>query len=213
MATDEQKKEIQANGPELQERKRIENPSEVLQKSLNEGLSKYGGFQLLKGLIKGVENMDPRRKAVKNIFLSDAAYADARLKLKNELELWVSILENGGTDPMAIIDSCKANCQKAEQNLETNLFNIHEEIKQLEITYRTLDAFFANAGQGKIVCLTLMTVNKARVPGRLTLHSMTMSSMVKIRFLPMRLIGFMPPPARATKPSASVMGKFMQSVL
>ena len=160
MATDEQKKEIQANGPELQERKRIENPSEVLQKSLNEGLSKYGGFQLLKGLIKGVENMDPRRKAVKNIFLSDAAYADARLKLKNELELWVSILENGGTDPMAIIDSCKANCQKAEQNLETNLFNIHEEIKQLEITYRTLDAFFANAGQGKIDCLTLMNVNK-----------------------------------------------------
>lgn len=160
MATEEQKKEIQANVPELQERKKIENPGEVLQKSLNEGLAKYGGFQLLKGLIKGVENMDPRRKAVKNIFLSDAAYADARQKLKNELELWVSILENGGTDPMAIIESCKAACQKAEKNLETNLFNIHEEIKPLEITYRTLDAFFANAGQGKIDCLTLMNVNK-----------------------------------------------------
>lgn len=160
MATEEQKKEIQANGPELQERRKIENPSEVLQKSLNEGLSKYGGFQLLKGLIKGVENMDPRRKAVKNIFLSDAAYADARQKLKNELELWVNILENGGTDPMAIIDSCKASCQKAEQNLQNNLFAIHDEIKQLEITYRTLDAFFANAGQGKIDCLTLMNINK-----------------------------------------------------
>lgn len=160
MAIEEQKKEIQANRPELQERRKIENPSEVLQKSLNEGLSKYGGFQLLKGLIKGVENMDPRRKAVKNIFLSDAAYADARQKLKNELELWVNILENGGTDPMAIIDSCKASCQKAEQNLQNNLFAIHDEIKQLEITYRTLDAFFANAGQGKIDCLTLMNVNK-----------------------------------------------------
>ena len=160
MATEEQKKEIQANGPELQERQRIENPGELLQRSLNEGLAKFGGFQLLKGLIKGVENMDPRRKAVKNIFLSDAAYTDARQKLKNELELWVSILENGGTDPMAIIDSCKASCHKAEQNLETNLYNIHEEIKPLEITYRTLDAFFANAGQGKIDCLTLMNVNK-----------------------------------------------------
>lgn len=161
MATEEQKKEIQANNElELQERKKIENPGEVLQKSLNEGLSKYGGFQLLKGLIKGVENMDPRRKAVKNIFLSDAAYADARQKLKNELELWVNILENGGTDPMAIIDSCKASCQKAELNLQNNLFSIHDEIKQLEITYRTLDAFFANAGQGKIDCLTLMNVNK-----------------------------------------------------
>ena len=160
MATDEQKKEAQASGPELQERKKIENPGELLQKSLTEGLAKYGGFQLLKGLIKGVENMDPRRKAVKSIFLTDAAYADARQKLKNELELWVNILESGGTDPMEIIEGCKANCAKAEQNLESNLFSIHDEIRQLEVTYRTLDAFFANAGQGKIDCITLMNVNK-----------------------------------------------------
>lgn len=160
MATEEQKKEALAGGPELQERKKIENPGELLQKSLNEGLSKYGGFQLLKGLIKGVENMDPRRKAVKNIFLADAAYADARQKLKNELELWVNILEKGGNDPMEIIEDCKANCAKAEQNLESNLFSIHDEIRQLEVTYRTLDTFFANAGQGKIDCITLMNVNK-----------------------------------------------------
>ena len=160
MATEEQKKEVQAGGPELQERKKIENPGELLQKSLAEGLAKFGGFQLLKGLIKGVENMDPRRKAVKNIFLTDAAYADARQKLKNELELWVNILENGGTDPMEIIEDCKAKCAKAEQNLESNLFSIHDQIRQLEIAYRTLDAFFANAGQGKIDCITLMNVNK-----------------------------------------------------
>ena len=160
MATEEQKNEVQAGGLELQERKKIENPGELLQKSLAEGLAKYGGFQLLKGLIKGVENMDPRRKAVKNIFLTDAAYADARQKLKNELELWVNILENGGTDPMEIIEDCKAKCAKAEQNLESNLFSIHDEIRQLEIAYRTLDAFFANAGQGKIDCITLMNVNK-----------------------------------------------------
>ncbi len=160
MATEEQKKEVQAGGSELQERKMIENPGELLQRSLAEGLAKYGGFQLLKGLIKGVENMDPRRKAVKNIFLSDAAYTDARQKLKNELALWVKILEEGGNDPMEIIEDCKANCAKAEQNLETNLFSIHDEVHQLEVTYRTLDAFFANAGQGKIDCLTLMNVNK-----------------------------------------------------
>ena len=160
MATEEQKKEVQAGGSELQERKMIENPGELLQRSLAEGLAKYGGFQLLKGLIKGVENMDPRRKAVKNIFLTDAAYADARQKLKNELELWVNILENGGTDPMEIIEDCKAKCAKAEQNLKSNLFSIHDEIHQLEIAYRTLDAFFANAGQGKIDCITLMNVNK-----------------------------------------------------
>lgn len=162
MAAEELKKEAQGEALELREKEKIANPAELLQSSIG-GLDKFGGFQLLKGLIKGVENMDPRRKAVKNIFLSDAAYADNRKKLKNELELWVSILEEGGTDPMAIIDSCKEKCDKAEQNLKNNLFAVHDEVRNLEVTYRSLDSFFSNAGQGKIDCLTLMNVNKAEL--------------------------------------------------
>lgn len=159
MATEEMKKETQATGPELQERQKIENPSGLLQESLSK-LDKFGGFQMLKGLLKGVENMDPRRKAVKNIFLSDSTYADARQKLKNELELWVSILDKGATDPMETIESCRSKRDKAEENVKNNLFTIHDEIKKLEVAYRALDSFFANAGQGKIDCVTLMNVNK-----------------------------------------------------
>lgn len=159
MATEEQKVATSGEGLELQERAKVANPAELLQSSLS-GLDKFGGFQLLKGLIKGVENMDPRRKAVKNVFLSDAAYEDARKRLQNELSLWVDILEAGGNDPMEIIDSCKSECEKAERNLSENLFCIHDEIKDLEVTYRSLDSFFANAGQGKVDCITLMNVNK-----------------------------------------------------
>ena len=159
MAAEELKQETQGEAVQLREREKIENPAGLLQESLD-GLNKFGGFQMVKGLIKGVENMDPRRKAVKNIFLSDAAYADNRKKLKNELELWVNILEAGGTDPMQIIEQCQAKRDKAEQNLKSNLFNVHEEVKKLEVTYRSLDSFFANAGQGKIDCITLMNVNK-----------------------------------------------------
>ena len=157
MATEEQKV-VSSESLGFKEREKIENPAELLQNSIS-GLDKFGGFQLLKGLIKGVENMDPRRKAVKNIFLSDSAYSDARKRLTNELSLWIEILEKGG-DPMEIIESCKAECEKAEENLKNNLFNVHEEIKILEVTYRALDSFFANAGQGKIDCITLMNINK-----------------------------------------------------
>lgn len=159
MAVEEQKLASSPDGMELQERQIVTNPAELLQKSLS-GLDKFGGFQLLKGLIKGVENMDPRRKAIKNVFLNDSAYEDARNRLKNELSLWVEILESGGKDPMEIVDSCKEECQKAERNLSENLFCIHDEIRNLETTYRSLDAFFANAGQGKVDCITLMNVNK-----------------------------------------------------
>lgn len=158
MAAEEQKM-VSQESLGLKEREKIENPAELLQISLG-GLDKFGGFQLLKGLIKGVENMDPRRKAVKNIFLSDSAYVENRKKLMNELSLWIEILENGGADPMEIIESCKEQCERAEQNLKNNLFAVHDEIKNLEVTYRALDSFFANAGQGKIDCITLMNVNK-----------------------------------------------------
>lgn len=157
MATEEIKK-VSSESLELKQREKIDNPAELLQSSIS-GLDKFGGFQLLKGLIKGVENMDPRRKAVKNIFLSDSAYTDSRKRLANELALWIEILERGG-DPMDIIDSCKAECEKAEENLKNNLFAIHDEVKNLEVAYRALDSFFANAGQGKIDCITLMNINK-----------------------------------------------------
>lgn len=159
MAVEEQNLASSSDGMELQERQTVANPVELLQKSLS-ALDKFGGFQLLKGLIKGIENMDPRRKAIKNVFLNDSAYEDARNRLKNELSLWVEILESGGKDPMEIVDSCKEECQKAERNLSENLFCIHDEIRNLETTYRSLDAFFANAGQGKVDCITLMNVNK-----------------------------------------------------
>ncbi|WP_308662666.1 type VI secretion system contractile sheath protein TssC [uncultured Alistipes sp.] len=160
MATEEQKKVVtHAESAEFSDKAQAKKPAELLQESIA-GLDKFGGFQLLKGLVKGVENMDPRRKAVKNIFMSDSVYAEARKKLKNELSLWVKILEAGGTDPMAIIESCRTECDRAERNLKDNLFTLHDEIRNLEITYRALDSFFANAGQEKIDCLTLMNVNR-----------------------------------------------------
>lgn len=135
------------------------NTAEQLQLSLK-GLDKFGGFQLIKGLIKGAENMDPRRKAVKNIFLTDSTYEDTRKKFKNELDMWIEILENGGSDPMEIIDICNDRCEKATENLSNNLYNIHEEIRELEVAYRALGSFFANVGQSKVDCITLMNVDK-----------------------------------------------------
>lgn len=138
------------------------SPEQSLQASLK-GLDKFGGFQLIKGLIKGAENMDPRRKAVKNVFLNESTYDESRSKLKNELEMWLEVLSQGSTDPMEIAEECKAKRDRAEENLSNNLFNVHEELRNLETAYRSLDAFFANAGQSKVDCLTLMNVDKAEI--------------------------------------------------
>lgn len=158
MAAEELKKEQVAEGTQLKERERIENPAGLLEESLK-GLDKFGGFQLLKGMVKGIDNMNPKRRAVKNIFMQDKAYEEARKNLRNELAMWVEILSGEETDTEKIIEDCTAKCGKAEQNLKSNLYNVHEDIRDLEVTYRSLDSFFANAGQGKIDRLTLMNVN------------------------------------------------------
>lgn len=163
MASQQQQQTNPAEEPQMQNAPQTSlSPEEMLQSGLK-GLDKFGGFQLIKGLIKGAENMDPRKKAVKNIFLSDSSYDDTRKKFKNELSMWIEVLENGGEDPMEIIDMCTQKCQKAEENLSNNLYNIHEEVKNLEVAYRALDSFFANAGQSKLDCLTLMNVDKGEL--------------------------------------------------
>lgn len=144
---------------QLKEKENNESPTISLQNSIG-GLSKYGGFNLIKGLIKGADNMDPKRKAVKSIFLQDSAYTEERQKLKSQLELWLSILNKDETDPIKIVDTCKDNKALAEKLLTDNLAAIHNEIRKLEVVYRTVDSFFANAGQGKVDCITLMNVSK-----------------------------------------------------
>lgn len=169
MATEELRKESIAEGLELRDREKIENPAELLQDSLN-GLNKYGGFTLLKGLMKGVEMMDPSKKATKNIFLNDSELEQERRALKTGLKMWLSILEaENGKDAMSdnASEQMKEHCEKAREEiskrLQKNLKTVREKIKRMEITYRTLNTFFANVGQGKVDCLTLMNVDRQQL--------------------------------------------------
>ena len=134
--------------------------NELQQRQVTEHPISEENFVLLKGIVKHVENMDPSRKAAKNVFLSDVYYADLRQKLNNDLLLWTSILEQGKSDLNEMLKACKSGREKAELNLQNNLLQIHEDTYQLEVTYRTLDSFFANVGQPNTDFLTLMDVSK-----------------------------------------------------
>lgn len=140
-----------------------EAPSELLLRSINSGLAQFGGFKMIKGFVKGIDKMDPNRKAVRNIFLADETYEKDRLKLENELAVWISLLECGDVRPAVLVESCEYLQNKAEQTEADNLRKIHDESRQLEIVYRTLNAFFSNAGQSEVKCLTLMNVNKKNI--------------------------------------------------
>ena len=67
-------------------------------------LAKFGGFNVLESSVDGIQNMNPERKARRNIFLSDPERAAERKELEKRLEMWVDMLK--ATNPSARWWSC-----------------------------------------------------------------------------------------------------------
>ncbi|MBO6201106.1 MAG: type VI secretion system contractile sheath protein TssC, partial [Chryseobacterium sp.] len=106
-------------------------------------LNKVGGFNFIETVVDGIANMNPTRKARKEIFLNDSNKQTERKDLAQKLNLWISLLENNATaEEMA--ETCKDKAISAEKNLKTNLKNSLSEIRQLETAYRTMAQFFKN---------------------------------------------------------------------
>ena len=114
-----------------------------------DNLHNYGGMRLVKSLIHDTENLDPRRKALHDIYLTDPLYKESRKELEKTLSIWIDFLEKDFIDPDTTSEYCLEQCHKVEKNLSDNLFTVREEIKELEKTYRVLDTFFAYTGQEK----------------------------------------------------------------
>ena len=120
-------------------------------------------FALLQRLVKDIQYLDPEHPALRDIFLSDPYYSDTRQKLKSELDIWGSVIAAYDTDLATTMRACVTSCDNATLNLQNNLTSIHEALLPLEVTYRTLDTFFANTGGEKAPCTSLINVRKSKL--------------------------------------------------
>lgn len=143
----------------LKEAAALQNPAEQLKSSLD-ALEDYGGYDLIESLVDGLENMNPESRAAKKIFLQESEFKDQREKMKADLAMWLNILSSEAATSSEAVGKCQEEAEQTRQNLNDNLAKIHESVKKLEIAYRTLGSFFANTGQSKIKCLSLMNVDK-----------------------------------------------------
>ncbi len=114
-----------------------------------EDLNKVGGFNFVETVVDGIANMNPTRKARKEIFLNDQNKEDERKDLLKKINLWVELLEkNKSIDQMA--DSSKTKALSAETNLKTNLKNTLDTVRNLETSYRTIAQFYKNTELDKV---------------------------------------------------------------
>lgn len=135
-------------------------PAQQTAASLQENidiLAKYGGFDLLEGAIEGVQNLNPDRKARRNIFLTESTKKGEREKLKKTLELWEKVLTEAQDLP-DMVSYCTEHSEQAERVLNNNLGEAVEATRELEQSYRNVALFFKNTESDKVKNVAFVNV-------------------------------------------------------
>jgi hypothetical protein len=127
-----------------------------LEKSIDV-LAKYGGFDLLEGTIEGIQNLNPERKARRNIFLTENTKKAEREKLKKTLELWEKVLTEAQDLP-DMVNFCTEHSEQAEKVLTGNLVEAVEATRELEQSYRNVALFFKNTESDKVKNISFLNV-------------------------------------------------------
>lgn len=138
-----------SNQQEVQKEQSQQQGKPQRKESSLEELNKVGGFNFIETVVDGVANMNPSRKARKEIFLNDSNKDSERKDLLQKLSLWIDLLDSGkSAEDMA--ESCKEKALSAEQNLKSNLKNTLDTVRELETNYRTVAQFYKNTELDKV---------------------------------------------------------------
>ena len=123
-------------------------------------LAAFGGFNAVRGFLPEADNMNPARKAAKSVFLSDKRFKDKRESLERDLKGWLDLLNAGYGTSSEFADACKAKEDKYTAVLKQGITDALFATKDLERSYRSLDAFFKSAGSDKVKNLRVINVFK-----------------------------------------------------
>ncbi|MCW5916227.1 MAG: type VI secretion system contractile sheath protein TssC, partial [Ferruginibacter sp.] len=127
-----------------------------LDESLNK-LAKVGGFDFLEAIVDGSDNLNPTRKAKKNIFLTDANKKQQRADLKKKLNIWLDLLESDSVSSM--VDKSAERSEISEKLLKGNLKKILETSRELEQAYRAVNLFYKNTESSKLKNVSIMNAS------------------------------------------------------
>lgn len=120
-----------------------------------ESFIQYGGFDLLEGSIEGVQNLNPSRKARKNIFLTESSKKAERENLKKVLKIWAESLKSSD-NVVDLVNECTNKAEEAEKTLKKNLKLAIDETKELEENYRSIALFYKNTEESKLKNISIV---------------------------------------------------------
>jgi len=125
-------------------------------------LKEYGGFAFLENIIDGFSNLNPTRKARRNIFLTDEQWAGERKVLANRLNVWLELLKSGESAEK-MRDKAKSKAQSVEELLNKNLHTALNRVHDLETAYRSVALFYKNTESSKVKNVTIVNADMAQL--------------------------------------------------
>lgn len=102
-----------------------------------------GEFDFVASTVEGADSME--EGPMRDIFLTDEDSAQERKALQRRLKDWIALLESQDNVGEMIEESQRLE-EQSETLLNQNLKGVLEQTRPMEESYRTLGAFFANAG-------------------------------------------------------------------
>lgn len=130
------------------------------QKDASQLLKQFGGFNAVRGFMPDADNLNPARKAVKAVFLSDKRFKDKRESLAKEIKGWLTLLDEDHASATEFADACKQKEEKYTEVLQQGITDALFATQNLERSYRALDSFFKTANAEKLKNLRVINVYK-----------------------------------------------------
>ena len=123
-----------------------------------DALKEFGGFAFLENLIDGYSNLNPARKARRNIFLTDEQWSSERKNLINRLSVWLDLLKNSNNVEQ-MRDAANSKAEQMEQLLNFNLKKSLERVKESERSYRSVALFYKNTESPKVKNISIVNAD------------------------------------------------------
>lgn len=146
-----------AQAAPFKEAERIRDTGQLLADSAAK-LAKFGGFDLIEAVIEGARNMNPDKKALKKIFLSDADRKSERQALKKTLQIWANVFSESQTLP-EMVEKSEAKAKNSETTLKSNLLKALDATRDIERSYRSVALFYKNTESDKVKNVSIMNAD------------------------------------------------------
>ena len=130
-------------------------------KDVSKLLSSFGGFNAIRSFMPDADNMNPARKAAKDVFLKDKRFKEKRENLAREISRWLELLNDTSIEgATGYVDVCKKEEEKYTNVLKQGITDALYATQNLERSYRELDSFFKTCGTDKVKNLRIINVLK-----------------------------------------------------